>query len=154
MTTPERTGRKQTEGRFLPGKSGNPTGRPKGARNRSTVAALALLEGEAEALTRKAVDLAMGGDLSALRLCLERILPPAKDRTIPAGSIALPDLTPGNVAQAVAAVVQAVARGSLSPSEGQSLSALLEAHRKAVEVEDIERRIATLETEAEARNHA
>ena len=152
--TPETTGRKQTEGRFLPGKSGNPMGRPKGARNRSTMAALALLEGEAEALTRKAVDLAMGGDLSALRLCLERILPTAKDRLIPAGCIELPDLAPGNVAQAIAAVVHAVAGGCLLPSDGQVLSSLLEAHRKAVEVEDIERRISALETDAEMRSRA
>ena len=120
MATPERTGRKQTEGRFQPGESGNPTGRPKGARNRSTVAALALLEGEAEALTRKAVDLAIGGDLAALRLCLERIIPPVKDRAIPAGSVDLPPMEPGNVASAAAVVVQAVAGGNLTPSEGQA----------------------------------
>ena len=44
---------------------GNP-GRPAGARNRATLAALALLEGEAEALTRRCVGLALGGDTTAL----------------------------------------------------------------------------------------
>jgi hypothetical protein len=58
---------------FKPGQSGNPLGRPKGVRNRATVAAEALLEGEAEALTRKAIELALAGDPTALRLCLERI---------------------------------------------------------------------------------
>src|SRR5215203_5958726 len=58
-------------GTFRPG---NP-GRPPGARNKATLAALALLEGEAEALTRRCVELALAGDTTALRLCLERLLP-------------------------------------------------------------------------------
>src|SRR5215475_9848913 len=77
----ENTIRKQPPGRrFRPGVSGNPAGRPKGARNKSTLAAEALLDGEAEALTRKAVEMALGGDTVALRLCLERLVPPRKDR--------------------------------------------------------------------------
>jgi len=63
----EKTGRKQRGRPFAPGTSGNPAGRPKGARNRATVAAEALLEGEAEALTRKAVELALAGDVTAQR---------------------------------------------------------------------------------------
>src|SRR4029077_7685570 len=43
-----------------PGQSGNPSGRPKGSRNRTTLAAEALLDGEAEQLTRKAIELAKG----------------------------------------------------------------------------------------------
>ena len=62
-------------GRFKPG---NP-GRPKGARHKTTLAIEALLDGEAEALTRKAIELAKAGDLVALRLCLDRICPPRKD---------------------------------------------------------------------------
>ncbi len=61
---------------FKPGQSGNPHGRPKGARNRATVVAEQLLDGEADTLTRKAIDLAKQGDTTALRLCIERILPP------------------------------------------------------------------------------
>ncbi len=76
-------------GQFKPGQSGNPKGRTKGARHRATLAALALLDGEAEALTRKAVDLALEGDTVALRLCLERIAPPRKDAPV---SFALPEM--------------------------------------------------------------
>ena len=58
---------------FEPGNNANPFGRPPGALNRATMAAQALLDGEAEALTRKAVELALEGNLAALRLCLERL---------------------------------------------------------------------------------
>ena len=70
------------DSQFKPGQSGNPSGRPKGARNKSTVAAEALLDGESEALTRRCIDLAMEGDPTALRLCLSRILPVRRERTI------------------------------------------------------------------------
>jgi len=59
---------------FEKGRSGNPAGRPRGCRNRSTEAARLLLQGEAEALARKAVELALGGDPVALRLCLDRLI--------------------------------------------------------------------------------
>jgi hypothetical protein len=51
-----------------PGVSGNPAGRPPGARNKATVAAEALLDGDAEAIASKAVELAMKGQMGALRL--------------------------------------------------------------------------------------
>ena len=78
---PVSTGRLQ-DGRFRPGVSGNPAGRLRGTKNRATKAAEELLEGEAEALTRKAVELALAGDTVALRLCLERLLPPRKSRRV------------------------------------------------------------------------
>jgi hypothetical protein len=56
-----------------PGRSGNPAGRPKGVRHHITVLAEHLLEGEAEGLVRKAIELALGGDVTALRMCLDRI---------------------------------------------------------------------------------
>ena len=67
---------------FVKGRSGNPRGRPVGARNKKTLAAAVLLEGESEALTRKAVELALAGDPTALRLCIERILPPCRERAV------------------------------------------------------------------------
>ena len=64
-----------TRGR--PFRAGNP-GRPKGSRNTTTLALKSMLDGQAEALTQKAIKLALDGDLTALRICLDRILPPAK----------------------------------------------------------------------------
>jgi Family of unknown function (DUF5681) len=81
MTHPENTGRDQA-GRWRKGASGNRAGKPRGARHKATLAAETLLEGEAEALSRKAVELALRGDVSALRLCLDRIVPPRKDRPV------------------------------------------------------------------------
>jgi Family of unknown function (DUF5681) len=78
----ENTAGKQRGKPFKPGKSGNPAGKPKGSRNATTRAMEALLDGESEAHTRKAIELAKGGDMAALRLCLDRILPPRKDRPL------------------------------------------------------------------------
>jgi len=74
----------QVRGRPFPkGRSGNPAGRRFGSRNKATMAALELLADEAEALTRKAVEAALAGDPTAIRLCLQRILPPERRRCRP-----------------------------------------------------------------------
>src|SRR5205085_10746970 len=83
MTDSSRNNAEKTP-RRSPGKPfppGNP-GRPKGARHKVTMAAEALLDGESEAMTRKAVEAALGGDMAALRLCLDRIVLPRRDRSI------------------------------------------------------------------------
>ena len=74
---------------FEKGRSGNPAGRRTGSCNKTTEAAAALLAGESEALTRKAVELALVGDPTAMRLCLERILPACRERTV---NFALPPI--------------------------------------------------------------
>ena len=68
----ENTIEKQRGRPFQKGQSGNPAGKPKGARNKATLAVEALLDGEAEELTRKAIELAKAGDIPALRICLDR----------------------------------------------------------------------------------
>src|SRR5918993_443042 len=83
MTVAENTAGKQRRRPFEPGRSGNPAGRPSGARNQTTRLMEELLDGEAETITRKAIELATGGDSVALRLCLERIIPTRKDRPVP-----------------------------------------------------------------------
>ena len=107
------------------------------------MAAQVLLDGEAQALTRKAVKLAKAGNPVALRLCLERILPPRKDRPI---TLKLPQV--GGVQdfpKAMGAIVKAVAQGGLTPGEGQTMVAMLEAYRKGMELTDIEARLSALE---------
>jgi len=108
---------------FTPGQSGNPAGRPKGSRNKATLAIEALLEGEAEAIGREAIDMALAGDTVALRLCLERIVPPRKDRFV---TFAIPRLeSAADAARAAAAIVAAVADGNLTPGEAAELGKLL-----------------------------
>ncbi len=134
---------KQQSGRFQPGQSGNPAGRPRGARHKATVAAELLLDGEAETLTRKAIDLAKSGDGSALRLCLERILPARRDRPV---SFDLPAIETANDAtNAMAAILRAVAEGDVTPNEGEAVAKLIETHLKAIEVTEIEARLSALE---------
>ena len=106
-------------------------------------AAEELLDGEAEALTRKAIDLALNGDPMALRLCLERILPPLKERPV---DIVLPVLTGPKDAVAVsAALLAAVAAGEIAPGEASVVGRLVELHLRAVEAHDLEARLAALE---------
>src|SRR5690349_7173832 len=99
----ETTGTKQA-GRFVKGQSGNPSGRPKGARNTTTVALEGLLDGQAQALTQKAIDMALGGDITALRLCLDRMLPVRKDRPV---SFDLPPINSPEDAVSIASAVLA-----------------------------------------------
>lgn len=133
------TGGREDDGKFGPG---NP-GKPKGARHRATQAALALLDGEAEALSRKAVDLALEGDTTALRLCLERIAPPRKDAPV---SFDLPEMrNAGDALTAINHIVQAVSNGDLTPGEATSMTGLIETFRRSAETEDLERRISRLE---------
>jgi hypothetical protein len=67
------------------GQSGNPNGRPVGARNKATETAELLLDGETEALTKMAIELALDGNPTALKLCLERIIPPRRERPVNLG---------------------------------------------------------------------
>lgn len=144
------TGRKQIPGRFKPGQSGNPDGRPKGSRNRATLAALALLEGEAKALSRKAVELALDGDMAAIRLCLERLIPVARESTLPEDAIALPKrLTAKTLPKAVEAIIKAVAEGTIAPGQGEKVVSMLQGHSKILELAEIEARITELERRAE-----
>ncbi|WP_416896320.1 MAG: DUF5681 domain-containing protein [Minwuia sp.] len=141
---PENTDQKQANaGQFQPGQSGNPAGRPRGALNKTTLAVLELLDGEAEGLTRKAVELALDGDTTALRLCLERIAPPVKDRPV---SFDLPAIeTLNNAADAMAALLKAVSEGQVTPSEATGVASIVETYRRTVESADLEDRIAALE---------
>ena len=130
----------KTPGR--PFEPGNP-GRPKGSRHKVTLAVEALLEGEADALTRKAIELAKAGDMTALRLCLDRIAPPRRDRPTP---FELPEIHGlADHPAAVAAIIRAVADGELAPVEGEAVVRMMTEYRKSIEVADLAARIEALE---------
>ena len=145
--TPENTDRKQA-GRFQPGQSGNLHGRPRGARNRATVACEALLDGQAEALTQKAIQKALEGDPVALRLCLDRIFPPPKDRPV---TFPLPPITSArDTADLSAALLAAVAAGCVTPTEAVDLAKVISGAVKAYEVADTVERARTVSTLSDA----
>ena len=134
---------------FRKGQSGNPSGRQRGSRNKATLAVEALLDGEAEALTRKAVELALAGDTTALRLCLDRIAPARKGRPI---TLAVGDVTSLNDLSAVQGeVVAALARGELTPEEAADVASVVEKLGQAWERRDLEERIQALEDRTAAR---
>lgn len=131
--------------RWRKGQSGNPAGRPKGARNRATCVAEQLLDGEAEELMRRCIELAKQGDKVALRLCIERICPPRKERPV---AFALPPLTTAaDVPKAMAAIAAAVASGELSLTEAGEVTRLITGFATAIEVHDLEAWIRALEAD-------
>ena len=139
---PETTGRKQG-GKFPRGESGNPAGRPAGARHKVSLAIEALLEGQHEALTQTAINKALEGDGVALRLCLDRLAPARKDAPI---SFALPPIkTAADTVAASAALLGAVAGGEVTPDEAGRVMALISAHRALVETADLVARLDALE---------
>ncbi|MGC1449838.1 MAG: DUF5681 domain-containing protein [Candidatus Sulfotelmatobacter sp.] len=141
---------KKQRGRpFKKGVSGNPAGKPFGARNRTTLAVQELLSGETEKLTRKCVELAMQGDSTALRLCMERLAPPPRDRPIDFPMRA--PSTARDVNIALAKVAEGVGAGIITPGEGNSVAAILDAHRRGIETADLEDRIERLEKETAER---
>lgn len=143
MPDTDKTIEKQRGRPFSKGRSGNPSGRPKGARNVTTLAMEALLDGQATALTQKAIDLALDGDMAALRLCLDRILPPRKDRPV---TFTLPEIKSAQDAAAVvSAVLAAVASGELTPSDAAEIGKLIDSYVKAFETAELAERLERLE---------
>ena len=139
---PENTGQIQGA-KFTPGKSGNPAGKPKGARNKTTLAIEALLAGEAEELTRKAIEMAKEGDGPALRMCLDRLAPPRKDSPV---CFDLPLIkSVADTVEASSALLSAVAGGDVTPDEAARIMSLLTSHKVLVETGEFERRLEALE---------
>jgi len=142
MTT-DRKDRKASKGRFAKGASGNPAGRPPGSRNHATLLMEAMLEREGEQLLRKAIEMASGGDLHALRLCLERLLPARKDRAI---HLSLPPIKDAQqISDAMAVVVEAIGEGTITPREGETLANILLVQTNVLTTGDLERRVEQLE---------
>jgi hypothetical protein len=92
---------------FQKGRSGNPRGRPPGIRNRPAQGGQNLLSRHRKALAGKAVEQALAGDASALRLCLERLIPRVRERAV---TIPLPPVQDAaDIAPMMAVVADAIA---------------------------------------------
>ncbi|PSJ37733.1 DUF5681 domain-containing protein [Allosphingosinicella deserti] len=123
MPDPATASARATTGQFLPGRSGNPAGRPRGARNKASRLREMLDDGEDNAIVRAVVDRALAGEWPALRACFTRLMPPAKDVPV---DIDLPDIaSAADVAHAGSALIAAVAAGEVTPIEAQHVMKLL-----------------------------
>jgi Family of unknown function (DUF5681) len=140
---PVNTGRNQ-DGRFRKGASGNPSGKPKGARHRTTIAIEELMGDHGENVTLRVLERAIKhSDMTAARLVLERICPPRRGRPV---KFKLPPITDvGSVLQAHAELLHLVATGALTAEEAEPISALLMAHVKGIETTEIAARLAEVE---------
>ena len=145
----ERKKRRTGTGRYDKGISGNPAGRPPGSRNKATLLMEGLLERESEQLIRKAIKLALGGDTTALRLCMDRILPPCQDRPIHLNLQPIDDVQ--QVSSAMSTVVEAIGEGRITPSEGETLANILDVQKSVLSTGDLERRVEQLEQAMQAR---
>jgi len=139
----ETAGPKQSGGRFKPGQSGNPAGRPKGARHKALQALDAMGEEAAKEIMAAVVQSAKGGDMRAAEILLRRLWPERKGRPV---TFDLPTIAaPADVVNGLASVAQAMAAGELTPDEASAVAAVLETQRRALETTDLEARIAALE---------
>ena len=130
---------RNTAGQFA---SGN-NGRPKGSRNKATIAIESLLQGQAEALTQTAVTKALEGDSLALQLCMERIAPAPKDQPV---AFSLPNMNNAmDASKAAGSVLTAVSEGQLTPIEATRVMGLIGSCRRTLELTEIEERLQALE---------
>ena len=132
---------------FEKGVSGNPAGRPRGSRNRATLLMEGLLADDAEAIGRKAIEMAKQGDMAAIRLCMDRLSPVRKDEPV---AFELPPLAkPADSVAAAAKIVAAVAAGELTPSEAADLAKVVDVYVRAIATKAFDERLTKLEATAQ-----
>jgi hypothetical protein len=102
-----------------------------------------LLDGQAEQLVQKLVELALDGNVAALRMVLDRVCPPRKGQPV---DIVMPPINSSqDVFPAIASVWTAIRDGQLTPEEASALSIVIDRSIHAIELQDIAKRIAALE---------
>jgi hypothetical protein len=139
----ENTAGKQRGKPFPKGRSGNPRGKPKGARHKTTLLAEKLMQDDAENIVNAVLTAARSGDMTAARIVLDRIAPARRDNPV---AFALPKIKrPADAVAASAAILSAVADGRLTPGEALEVSKLIEGFVKALEVAELEQRLNELE---------
>jgi hypothetical protein len=130
-------------GRFQPGQSGNPAGKPRGARHKTTLLAEKLMQDDAEGVVKRVIEAAKGGDMTAARIVLDRIAPARRDSPV---TIALPKIeSAADAAKAMAAILAAVASGTVTPSEADQVAKIVAAFVSTLEASEFEARLRALE---------
>ena len=126
---------------FQPGQSGNPNGRPRGSRNRRALLAEQLYEESAHAVVAKAIELALAGDGTALRVCMDRILAPMRNRPIVFELPAMKEAA--DAVTAIDSIVQGIAEGELSAPEAARLASVVQDFARTLSTAVLERELRT-----------
>jgi len=128
--------------KFKPGTSGNPDGRPQGSKNRATKL-LEALDADVPALLTVTKEKALQGDMTAMRLLLERVLPVRKPVAPMLELVELEDAV--TLTAKAQAVIAGVARGTVPPDIAGLLITAIGATAKVLEVDELDKRVAQLE---------
>jgi polyhydroxyalkanoate synthesis regulator phasin len=103
----------------------------------------AMLEPYAEELIQRVVDMAKDGDMTALKLCLDRLCAPLRptDRLFTIdGMTDVKELSDKGEL-----ILSNVANGEITPSEAASLMNAISSQARIIEVDELERRVSELE---------
>jgi len=120
---------------FVKGQSGNPAGKLPGTRNKATLLAESLLDDEAGPVMRSTIEAAKTGNALAQKVCVERIVPPRRERFV---EFDMPPIsTPADLAPAMGAVMAALAAGEITPGEAERITATALRWVHAIEVGDL-----------------
>jgi uncharacterized protein DUF5681 len=135
--------------RGRPFERGNP-GRPPGSKNKVTQIVEQLAEGQAEQLAQKVLQLALAGDVSCLRMMLDRLWPPRRGQPV---KLDMPPLkTPTDVLSAIRSLWSAIGEGHFTPDEASALSLVAERSMQVIAQQEILKRIEALEKDKELRD--
>jgi len=121
-------------------------GRPRGSRNKTTIATQELLNSHSEAILRKALVMALQGEVPLLRAFLDRVVPVQRHSPVAIGK--LPAGNAAEISKTSEEVLNQVAAGKLMITDGEGLLKLLELRRRTIETEELEKRISALESKA------
>lgn len=135
---PVKTIVKQRQG-FQKGQSGNPKGRPRGARCKATMAALSLLQDDLQAVTQVCIDRAKEGNLMACKLILDKLIPPARDLPV---TFPAPELTSAaGLRAALASILKLVSIGHITPGEAAQLALVVNSLGTNLAIEELEQEL-------------